>query len=106
MAGMTIEQATAQALRRQQLTELLKTTLIERLMLQFTPDEIAEDSPLFGAGLGLDSVDALEIVVAIEKTFKITIADTDIQALRSINSIVDFIEMKQAEALRQAQEAA
>lgn len=99
MAGMTIKEATVRAERRRHVTELLKTVLIERLMLPLTSDEIAEDSPLFGSGLGLDSVDALEIVVAVETTFGVAITDADMQAFRSINTVVDFIEAKQAEGV-------
>nr|VFK14807.1 MAG: acyl carrier protein [Candidatus Kentron sp. LPFa]VFK30491.1 MAG: acyl carrier protein [Candidatus Kentron sp. LPFa] len=97
MAGMTREQAQAQAKRRQEITNRLKEVLIERLMLPLEPDEIAEDSPLFGSGLGLDSVDALEIVVVVESNFGVSIADDDMQAFRSINTVVDFIEAKQEE---------
>lgn len=98
MAGMTLATARAQAQRRQQLTERLKVVLIERLMLPLEPDEIAEDSPLFGSGIGLDSVDALEIVVAVESEFGVAITDDDMQAFRSINTVIDFIEARQEEA--------
>lgn len=97
MAGMTLETARAHAQHRRQLTERLKAVLIERLMLPLEPDEIAEDSPLFGSGVGLDSVDALEIVVAVESEFGVAITDEDMQAFRSINTVVDFIAMKQEE---------
>nr|VFJ47017.1 MAG: acyl carrier protein [Candidatus Kentron sp. FM]VFJ47353.1 MAG: acyl carrier protein [Candidatus Kentron sp. FM]VFK07562.1 MAG: acyl carrier protein [Candidatus Kentron sp. FM] len=97
MAGMTLEQAQARAKQRQEITYRLKVVLIERLMLPLEPDEIAEDSPLFGSGLGLDSVDALEIVVAVESNFGVSITDEDMQAFRSINTVVDFIEAKQGE---------
>jgi len=97
MAGMTLEQAQARAKQRQEITHRLKVVLIERLMLPLEPDEIAEDSPLFGSGLGLDSVDALEIVVAVESNFGVSITDEDMQAFRSINTVVDFIEAKQEE---------
>ncbi|MEM4523136.1 MAG: phosphopantetheine-binding protein [Nitrososphaeria archaeon] len=77
--------------QRKEITERVKKTLIERLRLPLAPDEISDDVPLFGIGLGLDSVDALEIVVGIEQEFGITITDEDMQAFRSINTIVDFI---------------
>jgi acyl carrier protein len=94
MAGMTHEEAKATADRRREITERLKRVLIERLMLPLQPDEIAEDSALFGSGLGLDSVDALEIVVAIESEFGVAITDEDMHAFRSVNTVVDFIEAK------------
>jgi len=77
--------------KRKDVLERLKKILIERLSLPLEPDEIAEDSTLFGLGLGLDSVDALEIVVGVEQEFDVSITDEDMQAFRSINSIVDFI---------------
>lgn len=95
MAGMTMEEAQARAASRREITKRLKEQVIGRLMLQLEPDEIAEDSPLFGSGLGLDSVDALEIVVAVEGEFGVAITDEDMQAFRSINTVVDFIEAKQ-----------
>lgn len=80
--------------KRKDILERLKKILIERLSLPLEPDEIAEDSTLFGLGLGLDSVDALEIVVGIEQEFGVSITDEDMQAFRSINTIVDFILKK------------
>src|SRR5205807_4135341 len=48
----------------------IKEMLVKNLMLQITPDQIGDDLPLFGPdGLGLDSIDALELVVSMEKTF-------------------------------------
>lgn len=88
------------AATRRELTERVKKVLIEKLMLQHEPNEIAEDSPLFGLGLGLDSVDALEIVVAVEQEFGVTITDEDMQAFRSVNTIIDFIIDHQQEAAR------
>lgn len=76
---------------RKKVLERVKKVLIERLRLDLQPDEIVDDSPLFGLGLGLDSVDALEIVVGIEQEFGISVTDEDMQAFRSINTIVDFI---------------
>lgn len=97
MAGMTLKEALTRAERRKEITNRLKEEVIGRLMLQLEPDEIADDSPLFGTGLGLDSVDALEIVVAVESKFGISITDDDMAAFRSINTVVDFIEAKQQE---------
>ena len=54
----------------------IKRMLVENLMLQVTADEIGDDRPLFGPGsLGLDSVDALQIVVALDKNFGLKIPD-------------------------------
>lgn len=96
MMKINLEIALQRALKRKELTDRVKKVLIERLMLQYKPEEISEDSPLFGLGLGLDSVDALEIVVGVEQEFGVSITDDDMQAFRSINTIVDFIIAKQS----------
>ena len=54
----------------------IKEMMVEELMLQVSASEIADDSPLFGPeGLGLDSVDALQLVVALEKRFDLKMSD-------------------------------
>ncbi len=98
MSEDVIAKALAKASARRELTERIKKMLIENLSLQLKPEEIAEDSPLFGSGLGLDSIDALEIVVALEQEFGISIMDEDLQAFRSINTIIDFVEEKRVVA--------
>ncbi len=77
----------------------LKELMISELMLDMTADEIGDDTPLFGpAGIGLDSVDALQLVVMIEKHFGFKMADQD-QAkriLQSVNSIAEAVDQKAA----------
>ena len=78
----------------------IKEMLVKNLMLQTTPDQIADDLPLFGVnGLGLDSIDALELVVSMEKTFGVGVPNSEIasKALRSVNTIHDYVLEKQAE---------
>ena len=87
----TLAEARAHAARRRDLTHCLKETLVERLDLDRRTDEIPDDCLLFGVGLGLDSVDALEIVVAVESEFGIRVEDDDMQEIRSVNSIVELI---------------
>jgi len=89
--------------KRKDILERLKKILIERLSLPLEPDEIAEDSTLFGLGLGLDSVDALEIVVGVEQEFDISITDEDMQVFRSVNTIVDFIIEKMEEKTEESE---
>ena len=87
----TLAEARAYAARRKELAHRLKQTLVERLDLDRETDEIPDDCLLFGVGLGLDSVDALEIVVAVEGEFGLRVEDGDMQEIRSVNSIVDLI---------------
>ena len=76
----------------------LKTMLVENLMLQITPDQIQDDQPLFGPdSLGLDSVDALQLVVALEKNHGLRIATPDAarKILSSVNTMAASVEEHQ-----------
>ena len=58
------------------LLQRLKVMMVDELMLQVSPEEIGDHTPLFGPeGLGLDSVDALQLVVALEKHFSLKMSD-------------------------------
>jgi acyl carrier protein len=77
----------------------IKEMLVKNLMLQTTPDQIGDDLPLFGPnGLGLDSIDALELVVSMEKTFGVGVPNSEVagQALKTVNTIHDYILKKRA----------
>jgi acyl carrier protein len=77
----------------------IKAMLVKNLMLQTTPDQIGDDLPLFGPnGLGLDSIDALELVVSMEKTFGVGVPNSEVagKALRTVNTIHDYILEKRA----------
>jgi acyl carrier protein len=76
---------------RRELTERIKSVLIERLDLNLLPNEITEDAPLFGMGLGLDSIDALVLIVGIEDEFDVTVETTDHHVYRSINTLADYL---------------
>ena len=81
------------------LKEKIKSLMVENLMLQVTAAEIGDDQLLFGPGsLGLDSVDALQLVVALDKNFGLKIADPAAarEILRSVNTIADAVQKKQA----------
>ena len=78
-------------------TTELKSKIIESLRLQdITPEQIDDDAPLFGTGLGLDSIDALELVVLLEKEYGIVIKDIEEgrPAFRSVRTLADFITAK------------
>ena len=80
-------------------TTELKAAIIAALNLQdITPAQIEDDAPLFGAGLGLDSIDALELVVVLEKNYRIVIKDIEEgrPAFQSVRTLAAFIEAKQA----------
>jgi acyl carrier protein len=82
------------------LRQQIKEMLVKNLMLQITADEIGDDTPLFGPeGLGLDSIDALELAVSMEKTFQVSVPNSEVagKALRNVNSIRDYILEKRAE---------
>lgn len=65
--------------------------LIDNLKVARGADEIDPDTPLFGTGLGLDSIDAVELVVGFEREFGIKLADDGMLAtkLRTVNALVD-----------------
>ena len=78
----------------QDLREEIKEMMVENLMLKVPKEEIGDALPLFGAeGRGLDSIDALEIVVSLEKKYGVTIpnSETARSALATVNSIHDYV---------------
>ena len=78
----------------------LKEMIIESLKLEeISVEEIDDDAPLFKEGLGLDSIDALELVVAIEKNFNVIIEDEDVgkEAFGSIRILAEFIQREYSE---------
>ncbi|QJR22272.1 hypothetical protein BREVNS_1522 [Brevinematales bacterium NS] len=78
-------------LERKSVLERVKNLLIEQLNLNLEKDEIDNDAPLFGMGLGLDSIDALDLIVGVEREFGIKVNENDMFAFRSVNSLVDYI---------------
>jgi acyl carrier protein len=72
----------------------IKQAIVRSLKLPIQPEEIENAAPLFGAGLGLDSIDALELVLELERSFGVVIGDeqTGGQVLRSVDSIAEFVE--------------
>lgn len=88
--------------KRAAIIDTFKAELIKRLDLPYEARDLHEDISLLGAGLGLDSLDALEIVLCVEHCFNVKIPDEDVAVLRSINTIVDFV-LQQKEAGEDAQ---
>ena len=79
--------------------EQIKGLIIENLMLQVTSAELADDLPLFGPdGLGLDSVDALQLVLALDKHFGLKISDPEVakRVLQNVNTITEAVGQKLA----------
>lgn len=79
------------------LRQQIKEAMVEELMLPQGADEIASDAAIFSPeGLGLDSVDALQLAVALEKRFGLKLADAAAarEVLRSVNTIAEAIAAK------------
>lgn len=86
---------------RDELKRQLKGLLIEGLRLESTtPEDIADAEPIFVEGLGLDSIDALELAVLVEEHFRVSIPDEEVGkvAFASIDALADFILANQAAA--------
>ena len=78
-----------------QLKEQLKKQIIEFLnLLTVKPEDIKDDQPLFGEGLGLDSIDSIELIVLLNREYGIVIEDPKEgrKILVDINTMVDYIE--------------
>ena len=79
----------------------VKSLIVRQLKLEIDPATIKDDAPLFGddpSGLGLDSIDALELVLGIEKEFGIKVQDEEVgvMAFASVNALCEFVESKAA----------
>lgn len=77
--------------RRAEVLAKVKDLLLTRLRVELPADQIDPDVFLFGTGLGLDSIDAVELVVALEDTFKLKLPEgaRTLQALRTVGTVVD-----------------
>ena len=71
----------------------IRKVLIEKMLSEVDPDEIEDDTPLIELGVGVDSVATLELIVALESEFKISIDEEDINQnlLENIDSIAEYI---------------
>lgn len=78
----------------------LRQMLVENCMVKVAPEAIEEETPLFGPdSLGLDSLDALQMVIAVEKEYKVMIGDpaSARDALQSLSVLRDYIERRMSE---------
>lgn len=84
----------------QALATQVKETIVRSLRLSISPGEIDDDIALFGEGLGLDSIDVLELVLELERSFGVKISDEQLgrRALRNVASIVELIEQTRRQA--------
>jgi acyl carrier protein len=79
----------------------VKELIVRQLKLDVDPASIKDDAPLFGdadGGLGLDSIDALELVLGVEKEFGIKVQDEEVgvKAFASVDALCEFIRAKAA----------
>ena len=82
----------------------VKEMLVGQLRLRVKPEEIDDAAPLFGEGLGLDSIDALEIVVMLETEFGINVKNeaSARESFRSVSTLATFVEERLAQKQAQA----
>jgi acyl carrier protein len=83
------------------LKQEIKRLMVENLMLQVSPEEIGDNQPLFGPGsVGLDSVDALQLVVALDKAYGLKIADSEAarRTLQNVDSMAAAVAAHKAAA--------
>ena len=80
-----------------EIREKLKVLLVDQLSLDdVTPEEIEDDSELFGEGLGIDSLDAVEIVVMLQRNFNLEVKDMEKnrEVFRTVSTLADYVYEK------------
>ncbi len=84
---------------REEIETKLKETVVSALDLEdLTPADIETDVPLFGEGLGLDSIDAMELGMAVKKAFGVSFSSNPAdnkQIFRSVKTLADYVEAQQ-----------
>ena len=77
-----------------ELNSRIKKMMVESLMLKMPPEEIGDDTPLFAPeGLGLDSIDALELAVSLEKNFGVSTPSAEVarSAFLNVNTVAEYV---------------
>ena len=89
---MTSDLAT-QVAHREDVLARVRRMLIESVGVEREPEEIDPDTPLFASGLGLDSIDAVEVVISLEELFGVRLPDAIAgrAEMRTVNSLVDLV---------------
>lgn len=85
------EDVISYAEKRREICSKIKSIIVEQLCLDIEPEFITDDQPLFGRGLELDSIDALELAVGIYNEFSITVSDGNSAIFSSVNTIADYV---------------
>jgi acyl carrier protein len=70
----------------------IKEELIDRLQLEYSVDDIDDDTFLFGGGLSLDSIDAMDIIIGLQSRFGVILPEGEIASMRTINTLADFVQ--------------
>ena len=91
MKFTTKEEVLEYAAKRRAICEKVKEIIVEQLCLDLEPAFITDDQPLFGRGLELDSIDALELAVGIYNEFSVTVSDGESEGFSSVNTIADYV---------------
>ena len=83
----------------EELEDKIKELIVKRLKLEIKPEEIDSAAPLFETGLGLDSIDALELVVGLEQEFEIKVKDEEVgkEIFVSVNTLAEYVKKKKGE---------
>lgn len=87
------EELTAHLAARRDALDRVRRMLVDSLKVPLPPEQIDLDAPLFGTGLGLDSIDAVELVVAIEDEFGLTLPEEEAQPwmFRTVHAVVELV---------------
>ena len=94
---MTLDELRATAAARHDTCAQIKKMIVSRLDLPIEPAWITDDQPLFGRGLELDSLDVLELYVAIEAEFGVALYDSDMSVFASVSRLADHVNPALAE---------